>query len=403
MSQTSSNVPSMQPVPSATELIARAQALKPALLERATRAEQARKMLPETITDFRSAGFYRIVQPRCYGGYELDFDTLFRVVVEVGSACPSSSWCLCLLSLHNWFVGWWPRQAQETVFAGDEHPLTAIVLAPRGKAEKVDGGYKVNGTWEYASGVEESNFVGVAGVVTGLSEGQESPPVTVLIPTEQIEILDNWFTLGLRGTGSKSVVCKDVFVPDHMGCVLAHCQDGSPGKEVHDNPLYQGFARVPLFAMGGTAPALGAARLMLDSYIKRLQTHSSPFLRSDHSQLIPSQVRLGRASTLYESAHTLFFSAVNEYFDIVNARVELTLEQRTRYRSQSAQVLDFCVQIVDLIMADAGTGAFFDGSPMQRAFRDVHMLQSHVAMSLESAAENYGKVQLGFDPVPPMV
>ena len=403
MSQTGSSVRSLQAVPSRADLIARAEALERVLLERATRAEEARQMLPETLADFRAAGFYRIIQPRRYCGYELDFDTLFQVVVAIGSACPSSAWCLSLLTIHNWFVAWWPEAGQDIMFADEEHPLIAIALAPQGTAEKVDGGYRVNGKWGYASGVEESNFVGVAGRVTGLPEGEESPPVTVIIPKEQIEVFDDWYTLGLRGTGSKSIVCKDVFVPEHMSCVLAHCEHGAPGKDAHDNPIYQGFARTPVFAMGGTAPALGAARLMIDGYRNRLDTHKSAFLRSDHSKLIPSQIRLGRANSLYESAHGLFFSAINEYMDLVNTRAEITLEHRTRYRSQSSQVLDFCVQIVDLIMADAGTGAYFDGSPMQRAFRDVHMLQSHVAMSMDNAAENYGKVLLGLDPVPPLI
>ena len=392
-----------QPIPTPDEIIARANALVPLLRERAEATEASRCNLPENVAEFRKAGFYRILQPSLYQGYEMDFETFFHVIIAIGSGCPSSAWCVCLLSIHNWLVGWWPEQAQDEIFGSDGHALTPIVLAPTGTAEKVDGGYRLTGEWTYASGIDSATFVAVAGLITGLPEGETSPPVTLVIPIGQAQIIDDWYTLGLRGTGSKKVTFDGLFVPEHMTYVLAHSETReAPGKQIHSNPIYHGFPRVPFFAMGGTAPALGAARLMIDSYVDRLKTHKSMYLPDAHAQMQTSQIRLGRAETIYEMAHSLFFNSVREYYDLIVTQAPITFDHRTRYRAHMAEIVQRCVDIVDMLMADAGTGAFKDGSPMQRAFRDVHMIQSHVAMNLENAAENFAKVRLGFDPIPPL-
>jgi hypothetical protein len=128
------------------------------------------------------------------------------------------------------------------------------------------------------------------------------------------------------------------------------------------------------------------------------------FLPTDsQTQHVPSQIRLARAHALYDAASTLFFEAVNAYWQLIVSRAEITLGHRTRCRLQAAQVLQMCTEAVDLLMSDAGTGAYFDHSPIQRAFRDIHMAHSHVAMNLDNASENHARVMLGMPPHPPPV
>ena len=235
-------------------------------------------------------------------------------------------------------------------------------------------------------------------------EGEQAPPLTLFVPSKKVEVVDNWYTLGLRGTGSKTVTCDALFVPEHMTFSLALSEKkATGGVGVHDNPIYHGFPRVPVFSMGGTAPALGATRLMIDAYTERLQTHVNAYMQGKHLEMSSSQIRLGRAKAMYEGALTLFFKTNREYTDMIMEGQEITISDRTRFRAQIAETLQTCGLIVDSLMDDAGTGAFFDGAPMQRAFRDVRMMRSHVAMNIENAAQNYGRTELGFDPIPPLI
>ncbi len=384
-------------------LIARAHDMIPVLRERATATDEARQLLPENAAAFQKAGFFKTVQPKRYGGFEFDFETMFKITIEVGTGCPSSAWVLCLLGLHNWLVGWWPKAGQDELFANDGNVCIPIVLAPSGTAEKTEGGYSLSGKWAYASGIDNADFVGVAAMIKGLPDDQQAPPLTLMIPSNKMDVIDNWYTIGLRGTGSKIVACKNIFVPEHLCFTLALSEKkATGGVGLHDNPIYHGFPRVPVFSMGGTAPALGATLLMIDAYTDRLQTHVNAYMPGKHLEMSSSQMRLGRAKALYEGASTLFFKTSRKYTDMIMAGEEITIQHRTRFRAQIAETLYTCGHIVDMLMDDAGTGAFVDGSPMQRAFRDVRMIRSHVAMNIENAAQNYGRTELGFDPIPPL-
>lgn len=383
-------------------LIQAAKDMVPMLRQRAAQTDTERRLLPETEKAFTDAGFFHLIQPKSGGGLELDIPLLLQIGTIIGSGCPSSAWVLCLLAVHNWAMGLWPVEAQREIFDSHGYARIPMVLTPQGTAETAPGGYRLSGHWTYASGIDIATHAAVAALDPEVPAGEPPNVLTFVVPADRIEVVDDWFVLGLRGTGSKAVRCKNVFVPAHMTHAMSRVDP--PGAAVNPHPMYAGFPRVPFFTLTGTAPFIGALQLALDAFYERLHSRNPMYLPTDsQTQRVPSQIRLARAQALYDAASALFFEAANAYWNLIIKRAEITLEHCTKYRLQAAQVLHMCTEAVDLLISDAGTGAYFDHSPIQRAFRDIHMAHSHVAMNLDNASENHARVMLGMPPHPPLV
>jgi 3-hydroxy-9,10-secoandrosta-1,3,5(10)-triene-9,17-dione monooxygenase len=192
----------------------------PVLKQRASRTEQLRQIPPETVQDLIASGLIRIGNPPCYGGLDVEYDALFDVAWELGRACGSTAWCYSLWTAHNWWLGHFPERAQGEFFASGPDTLASSGLNPGGgKAEPVAGGLHVSGRWSFSSGCDAARWVILA--VPG-SNG----PIWVLIPRPEYDILDTWFTSGMRGTGSKDIVVRDAFVPAHRIMDPSRAGDG---------------------------------------------------------------------------------------------------------------------------------------------------------------------------------
>src|SRR5271166_1188092 len=203
-------------VPTEAELLERARKLVPVLRERAARTEENRALLPETLKDFVEAGFYRILQPAKYGGFEMSPLTLFKVVMELAKGCPSSAWCLCLVTIHNWEVALLDPTAAQDLWGKDPDVRASSSYAPFGKIARVDGGYRVSGRWSWSSSADHCSWVILGGIVPR-PEGAGGPPDVraFLVPRPDYEVVDVWHVLGLKGTGSNDIIVKDPFVPEH--------------------------------------------------------------------------------------------------------------------------------------------------------------------------------------------
>ena len=255
-------------------MVARAVALRQHLRDDQANTEARTRYSEETHRLFTEAGFYRILQPRMFGGYEFDTQTFYRTLIEIARGCPSTGWMLCLGAGHALQLGSsFTQQAQAEIFGPDGHfvaPLSVGNFPGDRPARPVDGGYRVSGKWRYASGVPYSTHF------TGLADVEGSDPVDVrlvVVPRDSYEVLEDWGELiGLKGSGSNSVVIDDAFVPAHHTAPLAQLMgewplttELLPGAEIHGNPMYTGGFMG--FAIGElTTVQVGAARAMLDEY-----------------------------------------------------------------------------------------------------------------------------------------
>ncbi|MEA2180344.1 MAG: 3-hydroxy-9,10-secoandrosta,3,5(10)-triene-9,17-dione monooxygenase, partial [Solirubrobacteraceae bacterium] len=254
------------------ELLRRAAELRPLLLEQQAATEERTFFAPETHELFREAGFYRLLVPRRYGGLEVDVATFFEIMIAIARGCPSTGWQLCLSAGHALqLASYFDERAQDEIFgAVDGEFIAPLSFGPQDvEVRRVEGGRIVSGTWHFASGIPySSHHMGLIHEEGG----------TIAFVTPEFRRLDNWGDLiGLKGSGSHSVVVEEAFVPDHHVIPFGFFQDvagGTIGSSLHGNPMYAG--QFMAFAMGElNSVQVGAAQAMLDEAERILTARST--------------------------------------------------------------------------------------------------------------------------------
>lgn len=375
------------------ELLGRASRLVPVLKERAARTEQHRQMLPETIKDLVASGLIRIGNPDRYGGQGLDIDVAHAVAWELGRGCGSTAWCYSLWAVHNWWLGHFPEQAQEEFFASGPDTLFSSGLNPaRGKGVPVDGGFRVSGRWSFSSGCDAASWA----MVAVLGAGPDAL-IWLLLPRSDYEIVDTWFASGMRGTGSKDVVVKDVFVPAHRALDANRAGDGDwNGWELHQRLSY----RVPLRCLTGwdlAAPLIGVAQGAVDEFTARLRGTKGLGRTADS---VPMQLRLAEAAAEVDAARTIHAQDIREILEKAERGETFTELDRARYRRDKGFLSRLCLQAVNRLFEAGGAGAVLESDPIQRFHRDAHSASHHAALVWDAAAENFGRLALGLGPSP---
>lgn len=376
------------------ELLERAQALRPILAERADQTAELRRVPEATIAAFQEAGFFKMLQPKRWGGFEVHPNTFFDVQREVAAGCASSGWVLGVVAIHAWQLALFPEQAQQDVWGSDTTTRISSSYAPTGKVEKVEGGYRISGRWSFSSGSDHCQWVFLGGFAP-TAEGAPPDMRTFLLPRSDYVIDDNWHTFALRGTGSKDIVVDGALVPEHRTHKLIdgyRCK--SPGNALNTAPLY----RIPfgqIFVRSVSTSALGIARAALDFYLgvtakKVGAADGSPAAKDPGTQLSVARA----ASKLDKSVLVL-----HRNFDQLMAYAErgevAPIDERVAWRWDSSEAVSDCVEIVDVLFANCGGRALFTSSPIHRMFCDVHGARAHFANRPEKSGRNYGAVQLG--------
>ena len=374
-----------------------ARALLPATSERAERTEAARRLLPEAERDLREAGMFKLIQPRRFGGFELEPAAVVRATSELARGCGSTGWCLGVLAVHNWMLGLYEEQAQEDVWGEDPETLLAASFAPTGEAERVAGGIRVSGRWSFASACDASSWMMVGAVVP--SEGPVPDLRMFIVPEDEYRIDDNWYVSGLAGTGSKDIVIEGAVVPEHRSISLLDAFMGrSPGQELYsDSPLYRiPFGTMLLFALAG--PALGLARGTYASFIERAKIRQVTYSVEKVSEQTPVHVLLGEASYQIDAVELLWERDLAEIARLTREKHEFTMEERVRYKRDVGLGLRACQEVTAKLSAASGAHGIFSSSPIQRAFRDAHAMTTHAALDPLQGARAMGRVELGLDP-----
>jgi 3-hydroxy-9,10-secoandrosta-1,3,5(10)-triene-9,17-dione monooxygenase len=392
MSAVETRAPATAPIPSAAELVARAKALAPKLRERALRAERDRNVPPDSVQEYRDAGLLRTLTPKRWGGYEHDHEVQFDIAIELGrSTCASSAWCLNYFTDHNCILAHFPDEAQHEVWSNGPDSCIATSAAPTGKASVVPGGYKLSGKWSWCSGIRHSPWIMIGGLV--FREGEHHPDLRLmLVPTSELQILDTWYCAGLRATGSNTVQADDVFVPEHRTVSFATLRDAhSPGSALNTNPIYRTpFIAVHTYALLG--PALGAARGAYDDFVQWTKQRYLTYTQLNIAQHVPVQIRIAEIGAQIDAAELLarrcFATARADY-------TGMSIETRTLLRRDFTYAMKMLVEAMDALVKISGSSGLLDDNPVQRAWRDVHAIGSHVVMNWDVPAENYGRLQFG--------
>ncbi|HSG76279.1 MAG TPA: acyl-CoA dehydrogenase family protein [Burkholderiales bacterium] len=376
------------------ELWGRAEQLLPVLRERAAGCEELRRMPDATLRDLHDAGLFRMQQPRRVGGSEIEFAAVVTFGALVARACASTAWNLINLGSHHLLLGMFPPKAQDEVWSASPDTLIASSFVfPAGRAQRVDGGYRISGRWPFSSGVDPSDWNMLAGQVAG-AEGEPPEQRVFLLHKSQYTVHDTWFAGGLRGTGSKDVEVKDQFVPEQRTLAVADMKGGpTPGSAVNPGPLYQ----MPVFAMFPymlSGVALGVAEGLIDDFAAG-SAGRGKMTGAKISAVQSVQLRLGEAAALARASRLFQVGNCREAEGTIKAGKVPDIQTKARYRLEGAYAVDWAVKAVDVLFMLSGASGLYESGHVARAFRDAHAVKQHFSFNTDVAGTTYGRVALG--------
>ena len=399
-------IPAPEPDLTPKELIARAVALRESIRAEQDASEARGCHSPELQEAFVKAGFYRTLQPKRFGGYELDYPTFYKAMIEISRGDPAVGWCVILGATHGAQVAsHWPEQAQVELFGPEGHFIAPHrAQGPAGKCRRVDGGYRVEGVWNYASGVPYStHFIGNV-MVEGTSE-----QIVFIVPRSSCEILGDWggdATLGMRASGSNSVKIAGAFVPAHWVVTMGRglwsaddVPDGTHGTRLHGNPMYLGRMMGPYHA-SLVATVVGAARAALDELEAIARARMTRFQPITPWYQDPNIQRpFGQAMLLADTAEAVLIKACEMYMDYCRRwaadGTPFSAEDSLRLWGMLINAGSMACDSVDLIFRAASSAAAKKGQRIERYWRDCAMYRSHSSAQSATFATGAARVHFG--------
>lgn len=382
-------------IPTEAELVARAEAMIPWLREQADDVEKARMVPKATIAAFQDAGFFKILQPKRWGGYEMNPNVLNKVLMELARGCPSSAWNVMVLGVHPFEVGLLEPRCGDELWGEDGSTLVSSSYAPFGTVKAEEGGYRLNGEWLTSSGCDHA----AGGAFVGGRVTEASGEVTFRsfwIQASDFEIVDDWFVVGLAGTGSKKLIIKDVFVPEYRSHAI-----GAYGEESHGhvNNLY----KMPFFYVFYAAVSsviIGMARGMVDLYIE----HMVP--RQNINQAVGAAVmdpfikgRLGEAYAKILGSTARVLQNTDEAWGYASQGKLVPIDVRVRHFATNQFTGGECFDAAHMIFKKTSTRGVWMSSPMQRQMRDILVGANHITQNQDNIGDLLGGQLLG-NPLP---
>jgi len=381
-------------IPAAEEMMARARALIPTLSDRVLQGERERRLPAQTIADMQKAGLFRVLQPKRWGGYELDILTYFECQMALGEADLSVAWVYGVVGVHPWLLALYDDRAAADVWGADDSTLICSSLMPVGTALPADGGFRLSGHWKYASGCEHTQWAFLGGVPPG---GALEERRIFLVPRSDFEIVDTWRVAGLKGTGSHDIVVKDAFVPAHRAVTFSDNFRGwGPGLATNSAPLYRlPFGQV--FFRGVSTGAIGALQGMLNAYLdygkKRISRLSGTPTSEDP---LIQQICAETACALDEMKTILHRNFRN--LETYAARAEMPpLKLRMEYKFHNAWVAERCTLLAARLFKATGTVGVFEDQPYGRILADINTARQHISNQFEANGRSYGAALFGVE------
>ncbi len=388
-------------------LVVRAEALIPELRARVAEADALRKVPPANVEALREAGLFRVLQARRYGGHQQSLRTHIDTIAAVAQGCGATAWCMGVIHAHSWLMAHFPQAAQEETFGANPDALIAAVIAPRGRARRVqDGtgdGYVLSGVWPFASGSQHADWLFLGAAVAN-DGGEVIDEADFLVPSRDVTIKDDWNVTGLRGTGSCTAVVKDLFVPTHRYLSMRGLTAGeSPGAGLHDGWLYKA-ASVPVLALALTPCALGIARAAFAAFKERLPGRKVAYTQDEVQIDMPvTHVQAAQAATRIDVAEALLYRCADEIEAAARRSETMDFVKRARVRVDCAWAVRQCLEAVEILYLASGGSGIADSSVLGRAWRDLHAVNMHGLLNLETNMELYGRIVLGLTPNTPLI
>ena len=381
--------------PSEETLVTRARAMIPTIAGRAGAARRERRVSKETIRDMEEAGFFRILQPARWGGYEMKPQVFYDVLMALAEADMSTGWVYGVLGVHPWLMGLMEDRAVHDVWGDDDTTRLCSSLMPVGRAEPAEGGFRLTGHWRFSSGCDYSKWA-LLGAAVRTESGQPPDIRLFMVPHKEYEIKDVWFVAGLCATGSQDILVNEVFVPsyrtrrmiDNFKCVGA-------GQTSNPSPLY----KIPfgqIFFRGVSSPSIGALQTMLNAFVAYARQRSGAGGKSTDDPV--AQQICAEVVAAIDEMKLVLDRNLNTLWQFAEHGDPPPMDVRQKFKFQSAAVSHQCAELAARLIRATGAAGIYDEQPFGQLLADINAGRQHIANQFEMVGRNWGTAILGGNP-----
>ena len=367
--------------------------VEPVIRNGAARAESEGNVPAEVREALRAAGLFRIWIPASLGGWEVDPVTALRIFEDLSTIDSAAGWLVQMSAAVAALAVFFGEEAVEEMFANPDDIFADTFAAP-GQARPVDGGYRVDAHIPWSSNCKNADwFICLAMVMDGSEpKMMDGHPVmkVVVLPTSEIEVVDNWDVTGMKGTGSHDVKISDAFVPEYRA------GDMVPFQEPANRAFSPAFGNMTVWhgVASVGVPALGIGRAALDAFVELAGTRTPAIEETRVDKQVLHQYRLGEARAKLEAARSFLYRAISELWESASAGHLVTQEQKCLIQLAASFAPRTACDAVELIAPSAGGSAIREGTPLNRHLRDLRTLTAH-AFTKTDRFRDVGALTLG--------
>ncbi|MBA1300873.1 flavin-dependent monooxygenase [Pseudomonas carnis] len=376
--------------------------LLPAIAANASRAEQLRQVPDENIALLKSIGLHRAFQPKAFGGLELSLPEFADCIALLAGSCASTAWAMSLLCTHSHQLALFSAQLQEEIWGANPDATASSSIAPFGRVTEGEGGVYFSGEMGWSSGCDHGEWA-IVGCRRQNTEGTQDYCFAVL-PHSDYQIRDDWFAAGMKGSGTKTLIIDNAWVPEHR---IQKAKDMMEGKSAGfglypDSQIFYAPYR-PYFASGFSTVSLGVAERMLEVFREKTKNRVRAYTGAAVGAATPALMRLAESTHQVAAARAFLEKTWQDHAEHSAAHRYPARETLAFWRTNQAYATKMCIEAVDRLFAAAGGNAWFEHNEMQRLFRDAHMTGAHAYTDYDVCAQILGRELMGLEPDPSMV
>jgi len=393
--------PSQSTVLNASSLLEKVKEILPTIAANAIQAEEERQVPEENIKILKEIGFTRAFQPKAYGGLEVSLSEFAECVATLAGACASTAWASSLLATHSHQLALFSAEVQKDVWGDDPQATLSSSVAPMGKIEEVEGGIMLSGDLTWSSGCDHAEWAIMGFIRKGNEHFPEPHTHFAVVPRKDYSIIDNWYACAMKGSGTKTLEVRNVFVPNsRIESSKALMNGKSSGYGLYpDSEVFFAPYR-PYFACGFSAISLGVAERMLEWFIVRSKSRVRAYTGAEVGQDVPAIMRLAESKHQVNAARALLEKDWADLTQQSKTQVLPSTDQVANWRTNQAYAVKLCIAAVDRLFESSGANAWFNHNEAQRLFRDSHMTGAHAYTDYDVCAQIMGRHMVGLEPDP---
>lgn len=383
-------------------LLERLQEILPQIAANADKTEQLRRVPDENIALLKGIGLHKAFLPKPYGGYEVSLPEFSDCISALAGACGGTAWAFSLLCTHNHQLAMFSKQLQDEIWGDNPNATASSSIAPFSTIEEVEGGIRISGEMGWSSGCDHADWA-IVGCNRFNAAGEKIYSFAVL-PRSDYDIVDNWYAMAMKGSGSKQLRLQNVFVPEHRIQAAKDMMEGrSAGFGLYPESKVFYTPYRPYFASGFAAIALGIAERMLVAFKEKTQNRVRAYTGVNVGTATPALMRLAESTHQVAAARAFLEKTLQDHKDHAERQEYPSRTTLTHWRTNQAYAVKMCVAAVDRLFSASGASVWMEGNEIQRLFRDVHITGAHAYTDYDVCAQILGRELMGLEPDPSMV